>query len=102
MAVLSDDVLAPDAEAAGLDPIALGRLTAAVRRDIDAGLHFGATVLVARAGVVGYHEPIGMVDPAVERSSSREDLYFLASATKSITAVAVLQMIDRGLLSLVR
>jgi CubicO group peptidase (beta-lactamase class C family) len=87
-------------QAAGLDPVALGRLTAAVRRDIESGLHFGATILIARSGVVGYHEAIGLADPSTGRPSRHDDLYFLMSLTKSITALAVLQMVDRGFLSL--
>ncbi|MBV6760420.1 serine hydrolase domain-containing protein [Rhodococcus opacus] len=92
--------LTADPDAAGLDPVALGRLTDAIRHDIDRGLHLGATVLVARGGVVGYHQAIGMADPSTARDSRLDDLYFLMSVTKSFTAVAVLQLIERGQLSL--
>jgi CubicO group peptidase (beta-lactamase class C family) len=97
---VSEHALPVDPKAAGLDPVALDRLTAAVRRDIDAGLHLGATILVARGGVVGYHEAIGMADPSSQRPSRLDDLYVLMSATKSITAVAVLGLVERGVLSL--
>lgn len=89
-----------DPRAAGLDPVALERLTDAIRRDIDAGLHFGATVLVARGGVIGYHEAIGVTGPGRDRPSRLDDLFVLMSVTKSFTAAAVLQFVDRGLLSL--
>jgi CubicO group peptidase (beta-lactamase class C family) len=97
---VTEHALPVDPKAAGLDPVALDRLTAAVRRDIDAGLHFGATILVARGGVVGYHEAVGLADAAAQRPSRLDDLYVLMSVTKSITAAAVLGLVDRGLLSL--
>ena len=100
MTQMIDPPLASDPDAAGLDRVALSRLGEAVRRDIDAGLHFGATVLVARAGVVGYHEAIGMADPTQGRPSRLDDRYVLMSVSKSLSAVAVLQLVDRGLLSL--
>ena len=100
MTQLTTPPLVSDPEAAGLHQTALSRLTEAIQRDIDAGLHFGATVLVARAGVVGYHEAIGMAGPAHDRPSRLDDLYVLMSVSKSLSAVAVLQMVDRGLLSL--
>jgi CubicO group peptidase (beta-lactamase class C family) len=99
MTTVSDHALPADPELAGLDPVALENLTAFVRRDIDAGLHSGATILVARGGVVGYHEAIGLADVTTQRPSRLDDMYLLMSLTKSITAVAVLQLIERGLLS---
>jgi|HubBroStandDraft_6_1064221.scaffolds.fasta_scaffold09930_7 CubicO group peptidase (beta-lactamase class C family) len=93
-------VPAADPESAGLDPAALQRLTECVRHDIDAGVHFGATVLVGRAGVVAYHEAIGLADASHDRPSALDDLYMLMSVTKSMTALVVLQMVDRGLISL--
>lgn len=89
-----------DPAAAGLDPAALGRVGEAVRRDIDAGRHYGASVLVARGGVVGFHAAIGTADAERARPSRVDDRYVLMSTTKSMTAAAVLQLVDRGLLRL--
>ncbi|MEV7393282.1 serine hydrolase domain-containing protein [Streptomyces sp. NPDC091215] len=87
-----------DPERAGLDLDALQRLDAAIRRDITQGRHFGASVIAARGGVVGYQAAIG--ESGVDRATRLEDRYVLMSVTKSITAVATLKMIETGLLSL--
>lgn len=90
---------APDAEAAGLNVDALVRLRESIQHDIDRGLHFGANVLIARGGVVGFHEAIGSADPD-SRPAALDDLFLLMSASKAFTATAVLRLVDHGLLEL--
>jgi len=84
-----------DPATAGLSAEALGRLHASIQRDIDSGVHFGANVLVARAGVVGFHEAIGHSVPD-RRPAALDDLFMLMSVSKSLTAAAVLHAVDRG------
>lgn len=87
-----------DASAAGLDPAALERFERAVLGDIAAGKHHGASVIIARDGVVGFAKAFGVVDPETDRPARLRDRYLLMSLTKSLTAALVLQQVDRGLL----
>jgi len=103
------EVLNHDAEAArpiqqevyspgeiGLDGVALSRLGTAVQRDIDNDVNYGATVLVARGGRVGYLETFGHSDRAAGRATALDDIYLLMSTGKSFTASLILQLIDCG------
>jgi CubicO group peptidase (beta-lactamase class C family) len=83
----------------GLEGAALARLGASVQNDIDAGVHHGATVLVARGGNVGYLETFGDANQEAGRATAVDDIYLLMSTGKAYTAGLVLQLIDRGLLS---
>jgi CubicO group peptidase (beta-lactamase class C family) len=82
------------ASASGLDADALGRLVASIQVDIDQGQMFGASVIVARGGVVGLRQHIGTVAPG--RPAVDSDLYLLMSLSKSFTAALTLRAIDRG------
>jgi CubicO group peptidase (beta-lactamase class C family) len=44
---------------AGMDEAALARFDAAVQADIDAGRHFGASLLVARGGRIVHRADLG-------------------------------------------
>lgn len=79
---------------AGLDTDALGRLSAAVRADIDKGINFGASIIVARGGVIGHRELMGTVAP--NRAAAIDDRYLMMSLSKSFTAALVLRAIDQG------
>jgi CubicO group peptidase (beta-lactamase class C family) len=60
----------------------------------------GASLLLLRDGrEVGHHE-YGFADRARGRRTSPATIYHWASITKTLTAVAILQLRDRGLLSL--
>lgn len=88
-----------DPAAVGLDKEALARLGRSVQRDVDTGVNHGATVLVARAGEVGYLETFGHADQKAGRQTAVDDIYLLMSTGKAYTAGLVLQLIDRGELS---
>jgi CubicO group peptidase (beta-lactamase class C family) len=79
---------------AGMDAEALSRLGGPVRADIDAGRHFGASLLVARAGKVVYREDLGTVAPG--RAAAAGDRYMLMSMSKAYTAVLALRAIEAG------
>ena len=67
-------------------------LDAAVQADIDAGLHFGASLLVARGGKVVHRANLGTVAP--NRPAASDDRYLLMSMSKAFTAVLVLRAIE--------
>jgi CubicO group peptidase (beta-lactamase class C family) len=83
---------------AGVDASALARLDASVQADIDAGLHTGASYLVARGGKVVHRVNVGTVAP--HRPAASDDRYMLMSMTKAYTAVLALRAIDQGLFGL--
>lgn len=79
---------------AGMDEAALTRLDASVQADIDAGLHFGASLLVARGGTIVHRANLGTVAP--HRPAASDDRYLLMSMAKAFTAVLVLRAIETG------
>jgi CubicO group peptidase (beta-lactamase class C family) len=86
------DVVAP--ASVGLDEAALDRMSASVQADIDAGRHFGASILVARGGKVAYRKELGTAAPG--RPTAADDRYLLMSMSKAYTATLVLRAIDQG------
>lgn len=87
-----------DATTVGLDPEALDRLSGRIRADVEHGRIFGASILVARGGRVGYRDTIGEVAPG--RPAASDDIYLLMSMSKSFSASLVLRAVDQGKLTL--
>ena len=83
-----------DPATAGMDAATLAQLDAVVRADIDAGKHFGATLLVARRGQIVHRANLGTTAPG--RAAAEDDKYLLMSMSKAFTAVLVLRAIERG------
>lgn len=81
-------------KSAGLDSEALARLDASIQSDIDKGNNFGASIIVARGGVIGHRRSFGTVAP--ERQAAEDDIYLAMSVSKSFTAALILQAIDHG------
>jgi len=77
-----------------MDEAALARLDASVQADIDAGRHYGASLLVARGGKVVHRANLGTVAP--NRPAKSDDRYVLMSMSKAFTAVLVLRAIEEG------
>jgi len=84
----------------GLDPKDLDQLTTAIQNDINRQQYDGAVVLVARSGQVALHKALGFADRASNRPARLDDVFCLFSVTKTLTAAAVLQRVDRGELAL--
>lgn len=60
----------------------------------------GATVLVARNGQVIYEKALGMANIELNVPMRAEHVFKIASVTKQFTAVAILQLMEQGKLSL--
>src|SRR5262245_52591105 len=60
----------------------------------------GWSVAVVRGGRIVAHHEAGWADQAAGQRVDENTLYHWASTTKTMTAVAILQLRDRGLLSL--
>jgi CubicO group peptidase (beta-lactamase class C family) len=60
----------------------------------------GGTLVLAKAGVIVARHDVGMADRDRHQPAGPGTLYHWGSITKTLTAVAVLQLRDRGLLTL--
>jgi CubicO group peptidase (beta-lactamase class C family) len=76
------------------------RLVDAIQADIERELYDGAVIMVAKAGDVAVREALGFADRAGGRPMHEDDVFAAFSISKSITAVAVLQRLERGELRL--
>ena len=60
----------------------------------------GCAVLIAREGKVIYHKAFGMANLELNVSMAPDNIFRIASLTKQFTAVAILQLHEKGLLSI--
>lgn len=74
------------------------RTATAIRDGFRRGLHSGAQILVSQNGDVVFDDVV--VDGECHAALTRDTLMPLLSAAKPLTAVAVLQLVERGLLDL--
>jgi CubicO group peptidase (beta-lactamase class C family) len=74
-------------------------LRALTRRMAAAGT-FAGEVLLAHAGKILYHEAVGTANRTSARAAKLGDIYSIASTGKLITATAIMQLVERGKLSL--
>lgn len=88
------EVVSP--ESVGMNSKGLENVTKNIQEDIDSGITNGAVVLAARKGKICYYKAIGSTDIEEKRSANIDDVFFLMSLTKSITATAVLKAVDQG------
>ena len=77
---------------------AIPRTLSLLRSGIDSGLHPGAQVYVSLDGRPIVDDAIGIARPNV--AMTRDSLTLWMSAGKPVTAIAVMQLVDRGLISL--
>ena len=83
-------------ESAGLSTERLRRVHEAVQRHIDAHDISGAVTVVERRGRLVHFEAYGLADIESHRTMSRDNLFWIASMTKPVTAVAVLMLMEEG------
>ena len=81
-------------------PAAWNRTAAAWHADVTAQGVVGASLGLVHQGRLVRLESHGMADLDTGRAVDEETIYHWASITKTFTAVAILQLRDRGLLSL--
>lgn len=78
----------------------MDRLADAITRDIRNEVYDGAVIMVAQGGKVLLDAALGYAERANGREMQKHDVFAIFSVTKSITAIAALQMVERGLLHL--
>jgi CubicO group peptidase (beta-lactamase class C family) len=85
---------------AGLNVDQLNRLSAAIHRDVADDLYDGASVIVARHGVIGLHDSVGYANRAANRRLNIDDVFNILSVSKAFTDVIILSLIEQGELAL--
>jgi CubicO group peptidase (beta-lactamase class C family) len=88
------------AAAAGFDPARLALVAQVLRREVEEGRIPGAVVAVLRRGQLALHEAVGAVDPVSRTPMPRDAIFSIASMTKPMTSVAIMQLHEEGRLLL--
>jgi CubicO group peptidase (beta-lactamase class C family) len=83
----------------GTNPGKLTEISKSLAPFVETNLIAGAVTLVARQGKVVALDAIGYSDLGTRRRIAPDDLFWIASMTKPMTAVAVLMLQDEGKLS---
>lgn len=76
------------------------RLRTAIERDVEAARYDGAATIVAVGGRIVFQEAIGYADRSKRLPISVSSVFPIFSISKALTAVLVLQRVERGELRL--
>lgn len=87
---------AGDAASAGFQPEALARIGSLLDSSASSGRIAGGSALVARRGKVVYLSAAGHRDREADLPMTADTIVRIASMTKPITSVAILQLVDAG------
>jgi CubicO group peptidase (beta-lactamase class C family) len=71
-----------------------------IQRFVDSGTVSGAVTLVATRSGIAHWEAVGKSDLSAGRDMLKDDLFWIASMTKPMTAVCVLMLQEEGKLSI--
>ena len=78
----------------------LARIDGALQRAVDGGEVAGAVVLVLRDGQPVYERAVGWADREAGRRMTPDAIVRIASQTKALTSVAVMQLVEEGRVAL--
>lgn len=84
----------------GISAEGLQGIRPALQPFIDSGKLAGIATLVARDGKIVHHDAFGFADAEAGKPMQLDTIFRMYSMTKPITAVAVMQLVDRGLIRL--
>jgi CubicO group peptidase (beta-lactamase class C family) len=85
---------------AGVDAARLARLDTLLDAAVANGSITGAVGLVLRDGRVIYERAVGWGDRETSRRMAPDAMFRIASQTKALTSVAIMQLVEQGKLSL--
>lgn len=91
------ETMAP--ERAGLSPDTLQAVTGFLQKAVEDEMIPGAVAVITKDDKIVYKEAVGYADIENEIELEEDHIFRLASMTKAVTSLAVLQLADRGLLS---
>ncbi|MEE2638620.1 MAG: serine hydrolase domain-containing protein [Acidobacteriota bacterium] len=98
--IAAQDLPTASPEQLGLAPDRLERIVALAEDAVERGEVAGVVTLVARLGRVGHLEAVGWRDREAGAPMETDTLFRIASMTKAVTSVAVMQLYESGALSL--
>lgn len=87
-------------EAAGFSAAGLQVLDTALQDWVHHGWMNGAVSLVIKNGKIAYYKAVGYNDPAAKTPMQKDGIFRIASQTKAITSVAIMQLWEQGKLLL--
>jgi len=87
---------ATSVESAGFSAQRLERINQLIQQYIDSNYIEGAIALVAKNGKIVYHNAVGYDDKSAGKKLSKDAIWRIASQTKAITSVAVMQLFEKG------
>jgi CubicO group peptidase (beta-lactamase class C family) len=88
------------AAAGSFDPARAAVIDRALQRYIDTDRVAGIVALVMQDGQVVYEKAFGWADKEAGRRMTTDTIFRIASQTKALTSVAIMQLIEEGLLTL--
>ncbi len=98
-ALLANFSLTAAESKSGLDPDKLAGVSQRMKAFVADGTISGAVTLIARHGQVAHLEAVGLADIAANQPMQPDHLFWIASMTKPITALAVLMLQEEGKLN---
>ena len=87
-------------ESQGFDSKKIEVFQTFITDEIKSGKIAGAEILIAKNGVIVLHEAQGFANLTTQKALSKNSIYYLQSMTKPIISVAIMQLVEKGKLSL--
>ena len=84
----------------GLCPDRTQRLMDVLSREVASGRLPGAVAMIARRGQIGLFKAVGQQDPGAGTPMTTDSIFRIYSMTKPVVSVAVMMLVERGLLLL--
>src|SRR3954470_3474762 len=84
----------------GFDPARLARIDTFLQRYVDSGQIAGAVALVMRNGQTVYERAVGWSDREAGKRMTTDAIFRIASQSKALTSVAIMQLVEEGKISL--
>src|SRR5437762_5125441 len=78
----------------------LDALDAALRAEVGTDRIPGGVLLIARNGKIVYEEVVGWQDPQAKKPMQKDAIFRIASMSKPIVSVAVMQLVEQGRIQL--
>src|SRR5437762_2921018 len=78
----------------------LERLDATLRAEVGTDRIPGGVLLIARNGKIVYEDVVGWQDPQAKKPMQKDAIFRIASMSKPIVSVAVMQLVEQGRIQL--
>ena len=93
-------VISAEAPAASINKEHLNRIDAVLQKEVDEGVRAGFVAAVVTREGVAYQTAVGEADPFNDVAMTVDTRFRIASMTKPIISVAVMQLVERGVINL--